>query len=69
MKRRVSVIEGRQGERRSTGIQFETLEHEGEDLFPGFEDEIAQQGFQVLKKGLASAQSPTNGVVLLIHQA
>jgi len=52
----------------SSRIQFETFEHESKNLIPIFEYEIAQQGFQILKKGSASAQSLANGAVLFIHQ-
>lgn len=68
IERTVSAIERQARGELSTGIQFETLEHEGEDILPGFEDDITQQGFQILKKGLASAQSLANGAVLLIDQ-
>ena len=52
----------------SSTIQFEALDHEGENIVPGFEDEVAQQGFQILKKGLGSSQSLAKGGVVLIDQ-
>ena len=56
------------GQSLSSSVQFETFEHERENVIPIFEYEITQQGIQVLKKGSASSQSLANGAVLLIHQ-
>ena len=52
----------------SAGVQFEAFEHEREKGIPTFEREIAQQGFQILKKGSACSQSLANGAVLFVHE-
>jgi len=44
------------------------MEHERENILPGVEKEITQQGFQILEKGSASSQSMADGAVLFIHQ-
>ena len=62
------AIEKEPGSSLSAGIQFETLEHERKNVIPSLEEEIAQQGFQILKKGATSAQSLANSAVVLIHQ-
>jgi hypothetical protein len=44
------------------------MEHERENVIPGVEKEITQQGFQILEEGSASSQSLADGTVLFIHQ-
>ena len=46
---------GKENQRGSSGIQFETFEHESKHSLPVFELEIAQQGVQILEKALARA--------------
>lgn len=50
-------------------VEFEAMEHEGQECGPGCEVHIAGQGADVIKEGLACAQGVPNLLVSGIGQA
>ncbi len=53
----------------STRVKFETFTHKREEIVPGIEQEVPQQGFDVVKESLALAQRLAQEVIFFIHQA
>src|SRR5664279_2759637 len=52
----------------SSGIQFQSMEHELKDIVPAIEENVAEQSLQMLEESAASSQSLADGLVFLIHQ-
>jgi hypothetical protein len=44
------------------------MEPERENIIPGVEKEITQQGFQILEESSASSQSLADSAVSFVHQ-